>query len=75
MTILKFELSVLFTKSEIGPYSKNEDISREYKVLFNKDLNEEDLITTLGEIVNDQLEMYNYNVQEIPEDFEYDRNR
>lgn len=74
MKNLKFEISVLFTKTGLSPYSKNGDISREYKDLFNKEIIEEDLTKILGEIVNDQLEMYNYNVQEIPEDFEYDKN-
>lgn len=76
MNELKFELSVLFTKTQVTPYDDNKSISNEYKKFFGKEVKDEDLIKMIGEIINDQIEMYNQFVQEIPDDYELnDRGR
>jgi hypothetical protein len=76
MNELKFELSVLFTKTQITPYDNDEIIKEGYGILFGKEVKDEDLSKIIGEIINDQIEMYNRYVQEIPDDFEMnDRNR
>lgn len=77
MKELKFKLSVLFTKTQLSPFSSNDLIKLEYLKLFRKEEKDEDLEKMLGEIVDDQVEMYNGFVQEIPDDYELnnDRNR
>ena len=70
MEELKFELSVLFSKTELSPYTKNELIKEGYIDFFGKEVNDEDLVRVIGEIINDQIEMYNRFVQEIPDDYE-----
>lgn len=76
MNELKFELSVLFTKTQILPYDSNEIIKEGYRIFFRKEVEDEDLSKMIGEIINDQIEMYNQFVQEIPDDYELnDRDR
>lgn len=76
MKELKFELSILFTKTEVSPYTRNDLIKDEYFKLFGKEVKDEDLVKMLGEILDDQIEMYNNYIQEIPDDYEMnDRNR
>lgn len=76
MNELKFELSVLFTKAQISPHDNDKIIKEGYKVFFGKEVKDEDLSKMIGEIINDQIEMYNRYVQEIPDDYELnDRDR
>lgn len=70
MNELKFELSVLFAKTELNPYARNDLIKEGYLKFFGKEVRDEDLMEMVSEIVNDQVEMYNGYVQEIPEDYE-----
>lgn len=74
MKELKFELSVLFTKTELSPYTENDRIKSGYLKFFGKEVRDEDLVEVLGDIINDQVEMYNKFVQEIPDDYELNTN-
>lgn len=70
MKELKFELSVLFTKSIVTPYTRNELIVDEYKKFFGKEVDKDEVNKVVGEIIQDQFIMYNQFIQEIPEDYE-----
>ncbi len=68
MQDLKFELSVVFTKTGLTPLSDNNTIKQEYLRIFHKELTEENLCEMLGIIIEDQYKWG--EVIEIPEDFE-----
>lgn len=70
MNELKFELSVLITKRIITVYTNNETIKEEYTKLFRKEVTDEELNKVIGEIIDDNAEMHNNYIGEIPEDFE-----
>jgi hypothetical protein len=69
MDILKFELSVLFTKQIVNVLSGNNVIKKEYEVYFRKEVSEDEIAVVVDDIIKDQY-MYGEAVREIPEDFE-----
>lgn len=73
MNELKFELSVLFTKTQVSPYASNDLIKYEYYKLFGKEVQDEDLNKMIGIILEEQL--YFNQVQEIPDDYELNNDR
>jgi hypothetical protein len=70
MQDLKFELSVLFTKTDLSPLSNNEEIEEGYRNLFGKEVDKSELLKMIDEIINDQVEYNNGFLIEIPEDYE-----
>lgn len=70
MNELKFELSVLFTKTKLSPYTGKDLLRDGYFKMFGKEVNDEELDKVIGDIINDQYEMYNRYIQEIPDDYE-----
>jgi len=74
MKELIFELSVLFTKTELTPFSDNERIIQGYNKFFGKEVDRNEIIKVIGGIIDEQIEYYGGVITDIPEDFELKRN-
>lgn len=68
MNELKFQLSVIFAKTELTPLSDIEEIADEISKQFKEEVTEADLRNEIDTIIKEQIE-YD-NIVEIPEDFE-----
>lgn len=69
MNVLKFQLSVIFAKTNLNPLSSNELIIDSIREIFKEEVKEEELNIELSNIISENMNSNNNFIIEFPEDY------